>query len=91
LEFCQSQRKTSEVLPFFITTEVIFVKDLLFAGLALVSAVIAAFCFVSFRGATANKTMLIVVAILFTLLALGFGAMFLAGRVNKNEDIHITE
>ena len=64
-------------------------KDLLFAGLALVSAVIAAFCFVSFRGATANKTMLIVVAILFTLMALGFGAMFLAGRVNKNEDIHI--
>ena len=66
-------------------------KDLLYAGLALVSAVIAAFCFVSFRGATDNKTMLIVVAVVFTLLALGFGAMFLAGRVNKNEDIHITE
>ncbi len=66
-------------------------KDLLYAVLALVSAVIAAYCFVSFRGATDNKTMLIVVAILFTLLTLGFGAMFLAGRVNRNEDIHITE
>lgn len=66
-------------------------KDLLYAALALVSAVIAAYCFVAFRGATDNKTMLIVVAILFTLLALGFGAMFLAGRVNRSEDIHITE
>lgn len=66
-------------------------KDLLYAGLALVSAVIAAYCFVAFRSANANKTMLIVVAIVFTLLALGLGAMFLAGRVNKNEDIHITE
>jgi chromate transport protein ChrA len=70
---------------------VIFVKDLLYAVLALVSAVVAAYCFVSFRGATNNKTMLIVVAIVFTLLALGFGAVFLAGRVNRNEDIHITE
>ncbi len=66
-------------------------KDLLYAGLALVSAVIAAYCFVSFRGVSDNKTMFIVVAIVFTLLALVFGAMFLAGRVNKNEDIHITE
>jgi heme/copper-type cytochrome/quinol oxidase subunit 4 len=70
---------------------VIFVKDLLYAGLALVSAVIAAYCFVSFRGVSDNKTMFIVVAIVFTLLALVFGAMFLMGRVNKNEDIHITE
>ncbi len=66
-------------------------KDLLYAGLALVSAVIAAYCFVSFRGASDNKTMMIIVAIVFTLLALGFGTMFLMGRVNKNEDIHITE
>ncbi len=66
-------------------------KDLLYAGLALVSAVIAAYCFVSFRGVSDNKTMFIVVAIVFTLLALVFGAMFLMGRVNKNEDIHITE
>jgi hypothetical protein len=70
---------------------VIFVKDLLYAILALVSAVIAAYCFVSFRGATDNKTMMMVVAIVFTLLALGFGTLFLMGRVNKNEDIHITE
>ncbi len=69
----------------------IFVKDLLYAVLALVSAVIAAFSFVSSRGGNPNKTMLLVVGILFTLLTLGFGAMFLAGRVNRNEDIHITE
>jgi hypothetical protein len=84
--------KLRKFYPFFkTTTEVIFVKDLLYAGLALVSAVIAAYCFVSFRGASDNKTMMIVAAIVFTLLALGFGTMFLMGRVNKNEDIHITE
>ena len=66
-------------------------KDLLFAVLALVSAIIAAYCFVSFRSAADNKTMLLVVAIVFTLLTLGFGAMFLSVRVNRTEDIHITE
>ncbi len=66
-------------------------KDLLYAVLALVSAAVAAYCFVTFRAAIDNKTMLLVVAIVFTLLALGFGAMFLAGRVNRTEDIHITE
>lgn len=66
-------------------------KDLLYAILAIVSAVIAAYCFMSFRGATDNKTMMMVIGVIFTLLALGFGTMFLTGRVNKNEDIHITE
>jgi hypothetical protein len=83
--------EASEVLTFFTTTEVIFVKDLLYAVLTLVSAAIAAYCFVTFRGAVDNKTMMLVVAIVFTLLALGFGTMFLAGRVNRTEDIHITE
>jgi multisubunit Na+/H+ antiporter MnhG subunit len=68
---------------------VIFVKDLLYAVLALISAIIAVFAFMSYR-ANAN-TLMVIVALLFLLLTLGFGAMFLSGRVNRNEDIHITE
>lgn len=64
-------------------------KDLLYAVLALVSAVIAIFSFRAYRG-DAN-TLMLVAALLFVLLTLGFGAMFLAGRVNRNDDIHITE
>lgn len=64
-------------------------KDLLYAVLALVSAVVAAFSFMSYKGN--HNTIMVVVAILFVLLTLGFGAMFLSGRVNRNEDIHITE
>jgi ABC-type multidrug transport system permease subunit len=70
---------------------VIFVKNLLYAVLALVSAVIAVLSFMSYKGNGGTNTMMIVVAIIFLLLTLGFGAMFLSGRVNRTEDIHITE
>ncbi len=66
-------------------------KDLLYAALALVSAIIAVFAFMSYKGNGGTNTMLVVVAVIFLLLTLGFGAMFLAGRVNRTEDIHITE
>jgi uncharacterized membrane protein YhaH (DUF805 family) len=69
--------------------EVIFVKNLLYAALALVSAIIAIFSFMNYKGN--GSTMMVIVALLFLLLTLGFGAMFLAGRVNRTEDIHITE
>jgi Co/Zn/Cd efflux system component len=68
---------------------VIFVKDLLFAVLALISAVIAVVTFLNYQK-SANTTMF-VIAIICILATLGFGAMFLAGRVNKQDDIHITE
>jgi len=68
---------------------VIFVKDLLFAVLALVSAVIAVVTFLNYQK-SANTTM-IIIAIICIIATLGFGAMFMAGRVNKQEDIHITE
>ncbi len=64
-------------------------KDLLFAVLALISAVIGIVSFVSYQKSA--NTVLFVVAIIFILAALGFGAMFLSGRVNKQDDIHITE
>lgn len=64
-------------------------KDLLYPVLALVSAIITIFSFMSYKGS--GNTMMVIVALLFLLLTLGFGAMFLSGRVNRNEDIHITE
>jgi uncharacterized membrane protein len=69
---------------------VIFVKDMLFAVLALVSVVIAAgsFYFYVNRG---GQTIYIVAAILFVILTVVLGGLFLSGRVNKNDDIHITE
>jgi multisubunit Na+/H+ antiporter MnhG subunit len=70
---------------------VIFVKDLLYAILALISAVIAVFSFLSYQKNGNVSSMMLIVAILFLLLTVGFGAMFLSGRVNKNDDIHITE
>lgn len=64
-------------------------KDLLFAVLALISAVGAVVTFLRYQS-TANTTM-IVIAIICIVATLGFGAMFLSGRVNKQDDIHITE
>jgi len=68
---------------------VIFVKDLLFAVLALISAVVAVVTFLRYQS-TADTTM-IVIAVICIIATLGFGAVFLSGRVNKQEDIHITE
>lgn len=67
----------------------IFVKDLLYAVLALISAVIAVVTFLRYQS-SADTTM-IVIAIICIIATLGFGAMFLSGRVNKQDDIHITE
>ena len=65
-------------------------KDMLYAVLALVSLVIAAFSFFKYTGSADNKLYL-VGAIVFALLFIALGGLFLSGRVNKNEDIHITE
>ncbi|MDQ3088973.1 MAG: hypothetical protein M3Q78_10305 [Acidobacteriota bacterium] len=63
---------------------------MLYAVLALISAIIAIVSFLQYR-ASAGATMWIVITFIFLAAALGLGAMFLAGRVNKTEDIHITE
>lgn len=66
-------------------------KNMLYAVLALVSAVVAVFSFMSYKSNGNVSSMMLIVAVLFLLMTLGFGAMFLAGRVNRTEDIHITE
>ncbi len=63
---------------------------MLYAVLALISAIIAIVSFLQYR-ATQGATMWIVITFIFLAAALGLGALFLAGRVNKTEDIHITE
>lgn len=68
----------------------IFVKDMLYALLALVAAIAAAFSFYKYTSSDDNKIFL-VGAIVFVLATIALGGLFLSGRVNKNEDIHITE
>ena len=58
--------------------------------IAVISLLIAAFCFWKFREPAAG-TIYVIGGIVFALLMVVFGVMFLSGRVNKTEDIHITE
>ena len=74
----------------FLRSEVIIVKDMLYAVLALVSAVVAAISFYKYTSSDDNKVFL-VAAIVFGLATVALGGLFLSGRVNKREDIHITE
>ena len=68
----------------------IFVKDMLYALLALVSAVLAALSFYKYVSG-GGQTLDIPGTIIFVLLTVILGGLFLSGRVNKNEEIHITE
>lgn len=63
---------------------------MLYAVVALVSAVGAVFSFIKYTGSDDNKLYL-GVAVVCGVIAIALGALFLSGRVNKNEDIHITE
>lgn len=51
----------------------------------------AGFCFYQYGQTTPANTLYIIGAIVFALLMVIFGVMFLSGRINKTEDIHITE
>lgn len=66
----------------------------MYALLALVSLAVAIGSFYFYvkpnSGEEAN-TLYFVVAAVFLLLTLIFGGLFLSSRVNKTEDIHITE
>ena len=67
---------------------------MLYALLALVSAVIAAgsfYFFQSNKDPNNSGTLYLVVGAVFVLLTVVFGVIFMSGRVNKTEDIHITE
>lgn len=60
------------------------------AGLALISLLLTAGSFYMYRS-TAGSTMYLIATVVCLILTLLFGALFLSSRVNKTEDIHITE
>lgn len=58
---------------------------------AVISLIAAGFCFYKFQTTPDASTIYIIGGVIFGLLTVVFGVMFLSGRVNKSEDIHITE
>jgi hypothetical protein len=67
------------------------VSNLLYGLIALVSFVIAGFLFFGKRGAADGSVTPLVIAIILIVIGIIFGGLFLSGRVNRTEDIHITE
>jgi hypothetical protein len=68
-------------------------KDMLYAVLALISAIIAVWQIVVYLGQKANavSNTPIIIAIVCGLVAIVLGGLFLSGKVNKQEEIHITQ
>jgi hypothetical protein len=58
--------------------------------LALVSLILTVVTFLMYQRSADNKLWL-VGFVVFLISTLVFGGLFLSGRVNKGEDIHITE
>lgn len=65
-------------------------KNLLYAVLALIAAVVAGYFLYTFQ-TTQNNTTALVIGIVSALVAVVFGGLFMFGKVNQHEDIHITE
>lgn len=71
-------------------------KDLLYAVVGLVAAVVAAYGIYSYltqkvpRG-TEPDHMWIIVGVISAIVALICGGLFLSNRVNREEEIHITD
>ncbi len=64
---------------------------MLFAVLALISVVVAGYFIYSFQTSANASSNSLIVGIVFALLAIVFGGLFMFGRVNRHDDIHITE
>lgn len=68
-------------------------KDMLYAVLGLLSAAVAAYfmySYISQKASEATSTPFII-AIIFAIAAIALGTLFFLGKVNKQEEIHITE
>lgn len=66
-------------------------KGMLNGVLALISLVIAAVSFYSYTRTSPPNNLYLILFIIFALMMIVFGGLFLSGRINKSEDIHITE
>jgi uncharacterized membrane protein YidH (DUF202 family) len=73
--------------------EVIIVKNLLYVVVGLIAVGVAIYEFIAFTNqAKANASyMPLVIAGVCAVIALVCGALFMSGRVNQTEEIHITE
>jgi hypothetical protein len=65
-------------------------EKMMYALLCLVSLAVFGFSYYQYTQ-TQGNTLWMVLMFLGILAAAAFGVMFLTGRVNKKEDIHITE
>ena len=71
-------------------------KDLLYAVVGLIAAAVAAFGIYSYlsqkvpRGTEPDHTW-IIIGVISAIVALICGGLFLSGRVNREEEIHVTE
>lgn len=66
-------------------------KDMLFALLAVVSVIVAGYFLYAFQTTANAGSSSLIIGIVFAVLAVLFGGLFMFGRVNQHEDIHITE
>ena len=64
-------------------------KDILYALLGLIAAALAAYFLYSFQ--KQDSSTFLIMGIIFALLAVVFGGLFMFGRVNRHDDIHVTE
>lgn len=67
------------------------VENMINGLIALVCLIAAVFCFYMVRAMPGDNTMYMIGGVVFGVLMVVFGVMFLSGRINKTEDIHITE
>lgn len=68
-------------------------KDLLYVVLGILSVAGAGYFFWSYTSQKPGDVSWLpfILFVIFAILAVAFGAMFLLGKVNKKEEIHITE
>lgn len=68
-------------------------KDMLYAVVGLVAAGVAAYYIYAFLQQKASDVSHtpIIIAVIAAVVALICGGLFLSGRVNKEESIHVTE
>lgn len=64
-------------------------NSMMAGGLAFLSAIAAVVSFWQLQ--SKGGQLWLILGIVFLIVTIVFGAMFLTGRVNKTEDIHITE
>ena len=62
---------------------------MLYGLLAFVSLLVTIFSIYSYINS--NSTLALIGAIVFLIATVGLGGVFLSGRVNQKEDIHITD